>query len=154
MSGSDENSSRSSASSANCSQDENQEEEETMIRLGSGGDIISVDADEICTLDSLSLIGVDDLNFYEQRAGRFSAADSIPQEPGEPNILREDEDLVVLAPEHPLLANFHQSVFKHLSKQKDQLAHDIREMVILQLIFSVENKLLMGFLNNGFWIQY
>jgi hypothetical protein len=144
----------SSASSADfcCDTVESQHQHETTHRhdgqpqsASAAGDVLSDDEDQANTPESQSLDGLDwistrvpsevlhsaerfSLEYDELQEGEsanyFSVLDQEQQAPNQ-----DDEDLVVLAPDHPLLGNFHRSVFQHLSKQKQRLANQIKEMV-------------------------
>lgn len=109
------------------------------------GDILSDDEVQASTPESQSLIGLDWISTrvppevlhsaepfsleYDELQADGSANYFPVLDQGEQASNQDEEDLVVLAPDHPLLSNFHRSVLQHLSKQKQQLANQIKEMV-------------------------
>jgi len=150
----------SSASSANFCCDTVESQHETTHRhdgqpQSAAGDVLSDDEVQANTPESQSLDGLDWISTRvpsevlhsaerlsleydelqaEESANYFSVLDQ-----GEQASYQDGEDLVVLAPDHPLLGNFHRSVFQHLSKQKQQLANQIKEMVKFWLKKLIKN---------------
>lgn len=145
-------SSISSASSVDgfcCDTVENQRDANRQTR-SAGGDVLSDDA--ASTQESQSSNGLDWISTKAppevlDSAGRSSLEDDEGQaeeyflavDLEEQTSNQEDEDLVVLAPDHPLLSNFHLSVFNHLSKQKQLLEYQIKEMVKFALEIITKN---------------
>ncbi|XP_059472106.1 coiled-coil domain-containing protein 40-like [Neocloeon triangulifer] len=89
---------------------------------GSGGDVLSL---QTSSSPSLGWPNDDDADIEHEERDSNEEAEDFPR--GD-FFGQDEEDVVVLAPNHPLLSNFHKAIFKHLSRQKEQLAIDIKEM--------------------------
>ncbi|XP_065341918.1 coiled-coil domain-containing protein 40 [Cloeon dipterum] len=89
--------------------------------VGSGGDILSEKPSSSPSFDS-ELYNYQALQAPAEEGVRYEVFDEGAEYP------QDDYDVLVLAPEHPLLKNFHHAISKLLAKQKEQLTIDIKEL--------------------------
>jgi hypothetical protein len=138
MSSKDGQSSFSKNPKSECSSDTDKEANDGgSDRFGEEGDVPPQNIEDASSSDnSLSLIGENGFALCDERTVED---DLIPLEQESPALGEDEirENFVVLAPQHPLLESFHQSVRNHLSKQNDQLANDIKSIVCKRSIRKV-----------------